>query len=410
MIVLVDCNNFFVSCEKVFNPKLEKMPICVLSNNDGIVVARSKEAKALGIPMGASFYEYQELFKKYGVIIFSANFSLYADMSRRVMATLQTFCPHMENYSIDEAFLFFDEITVQQAQEIKQRVLAWTGIPVSIGIAKTKTLAKAANFFAKKDEAFHGVCLIDEAEREKFLEKLPVEEIWGIGSKLAQRCKKKKSFTAWDLTQLSDQEIKKEFSVVGLRLVMELRGDKCLQVEEIKDPKKSISTAKSFPRYFQKLDEIMPVIASYTAEVCEELREGKQLASLLSVWLVTKEYEVMSASYTLSEPSSYTPEFVQNAKAILVKIFQAGHIYKKVGVMLSGLQPENPWQQDLFHESKKDGGIKEKKVMDILDKLNSDFGKNTISFAGSLGKEKRVKKNVTNRFTTSWQDLLTIRI
>jgi DNA polymerase V len=412
-IVLVDCNNFFVSCEKMFNPKLEGKAVVVLSNNDGIVIARSKEAKALGIPMGAAAFQYEELFRKYGVHVLSSNFSLYGDMSRRVMATLRTVCPHMEIYSVDEAFLFFDSVDVAYAREIKNKVFAWTGIPVSIGIAKTKTLSKAANYFAKKYDKFAGVVFLEEEKRKAFLEKMPVEEIWGIGSKLAERCKKMKSFTAWDFANMPDGVLKKEFSVVGLRLAMELRGESCLSVNEIRDPKKSISCAKSFPRPFQMLEEISPVLASYTAEVSEELRDENQLASLLSVWLVGKDYEVVSASRTLLQPSSYTPELVQQAKTILNAIYKPGKLYKKVGVMLSGLVPENPWQQDLFAEEKKDSASceKEKKVMQLLDKLNSEFGKKSIYFAGEQGKEKKGrKKNVTKRFTTSWNDLLTIKI
>ncbi len=403
MLALVDCNNFFVSCEKVFNPKLEGQPVVVLSNNDGVIVARSKEAKALGIPMGAPRFQCDDLLKKYQVVVLSSNFSLYSDMSQRVMQTIQSLGYDFEVYSVDEAFLSFEGDKkeqarfLSQAQEVREVILQWTGIPVSIGIAQTKTLCKAANYFAKQGDGKH-VVLIAEEVRKEYLERLGLQEVWGIGSKSCERLKKKGIFTAWDLSACSDQFLRKELSVVGLRIAMELRGIPCLHVEEVRAPRKSISTARSFVQPLFLLDEIQAELARYTGRVCEDLRSEKSLASCISVWYEAKD-AVVSAnkaydmrSSILQEPTASTSELISQAKALFTILYKGGLKYKKVGVLLSDLVPEEGFQQDLFsapalsQERKKEA--KKAKVMQVIDQLNAEFGAQTIRFAAEAVKSR----------------------
>lgn len=415
MLLLVDCNNFFASCEKVFDPKLEGKPLVVLSNNDGVVVARSKEAKALGIPMGAPAFECELLFKKYQVIVRSSNFSLYSDMSKRVMQTLASLGYEIEVYSVDEAFLLIEETNsswlLEEARKIRRRVYQWTGISTSIGIAKTKTLCKAANYFAKREKSAKGVMLIDEATRKQALELLPIGEVWGIGAKTQACLQKKNVHTAWDFISLSDHYLKKELSVIGFRIALELRGISCVQLEEVREKKKSISTAKSFASPLFLLDDIQEVLARYTAEVAEELRSEKSKTSFLSVWFEAKENLDRKndfRSFTLSEPTADTGELISRAKSLFSAMFKEGLKYKKVGVMLSGLVPEDSFQQDLFFQGKKKSGT----VMQLVDSLNFEFGSQTIRFAaeGTKEKGKRGRENTSCRFTTRWDEILTVEI
>ena len=255
MFALIDCNNFYVSCERVFNPTLNKKPVVVLSNNDGCAISRSNEAKVLGIPMGAPAFKYEELFRKNNVKVFSSNFPLYGDMSSRVMSILSKFTPNIEIYSIDEAFLKFEGFEnydlESYCQEIKDMVLKWTGIPISIGIAPTKTLAKVANRIAKKfPERTSGVYLIDSSnKKENALKWLKIEDVWGIGFKHGKRLRNIKINTAYDFTNLEDNWVRKNMSVVGLRLKKELEGKSVLDLEEVRSPKKAIATTRSFFRF-----------------------------------------------------------------------------------------------------------------------------------------------------------------
>ena len=414
MLMLVDCNNFFASCEKVFDPKLEGKPLVVLSNNDGVVVARSKEAKAIGIPMGAPAFECEPLFKKYQVIVRSSNFSLYSDMSERVMKTLESCGHEFEVYSVDEAFLSVEESDVscliEEARKIRRKVYQWTGIVVSIGIASTKTLCKAANYFSKREKSTRGVVLIDESSRKSALELLPVEEVWGIGAKTAERLQKKRVHTAWDFVSLSDQYLKKELSVTGFRIALEMRGTPCLALEEMREKKKSISTARSFETPLFALDDLLAMLARYTAEVTEELRCEKSKTSFISVWFEAKENLERKSdirSIALSEPTADTPELISQAKAVLSAMYKEGWKYKKVGIMLGGLVPEDSFQRDLFFKGKKKSG----KVMQLVDTLNSEFGSQTIRFAAEGAKKgKRRRDGSSCRYTTSWDELLCVKI
>jgi DNA polymerase V len=411
---LIDCNQFFVSCEQVFKPYLNRKPVVVLSNNDGCVIARSKEAKALGIPMGAPAFKYVDLFKAQKVVVFSSNFNLYGDISRRVMQTLSHFSSEMEEYSIDEAFLKIeteDPLTI--AQEIKKTVLQWTGIPVSIGIGSTKTLAKVANDIAKKKEGIFA--FENNAQCDAVLKTLPVQDIWGIGRNLSDSLKEAGIADAWSFKEASDTWIKKRFSVILLRTAYELRGISCLSLNELPVPRKSIVHSRSFGTPVSKLSEIEEALASYTAKAAEKLREEELLPTFLTVFLLTSRFskQAYSNSWTMSldEPTSFTPELVVKGKEALRKIYRSGYIYKKVGIVMGGFTQTTNVQPDLFRSDLQQTH-KQKKAMDAIDSLKGRYGGSAIRFA-SEGLEQRWKMkrgHATPRYTTCWNELLSIEI
>lgn len=411
---LIDCNQFYVSCEQVFSPILKNKPVVVLSNNDGCVVARSKEAKALKIPMGAPAYQFQDLFKAQKVHVLSSNYTLYADMSHRVMQVLSQYSPDMQEYSIDEAFLrISSEDPFELAQEIKRTVLKWTGIPVSIGIGRTKTLSKVANDIAKKAEGLFAFTHKEQADAA--LEKLGVEEIWGIGEKLGAALNKEGINNARALKDSCDDWIKKKFSVSLLRTAYELRGISCLESNELPLPRKSITCSRSFGRKVTKLKEIEEALCSYTANAAEKLREEELLPSFLTVFLMTSPF--IHASYsnnwtlTLDEPTTFTPELTAKAKEALLKIFRPGYAYKKVGITMGGFFPQANFQPDLFGSNEKKRG-QQKRAIEVIDRLNQRFGDTTLRFASEgLRQNWKMKRgNTSPRYTTSWDELLTIKI
>lgn len=412
--VLVDCNQFYVSCEQVFNPKLHKKPVVVLSNNDGIVVARSKEAKALGIPMGAASFQYADLFKAQKVHVLSSNYTLYGDMSQRVIHVLSRFSPDMEEYSIDEAFLrIVDADPIAVAKDIKSTVLKWTGVPVSIGIGATKTLAKVANDIAKKKE---GIFIFsDRAQIDATLENLDVEEIWGIGRQLSATLKEEGISNARALRDAPDHWIKKRFSVVLLRTAYELRGLSCLSFNELPVPRKSITCSRSFGKAVSQLKDIEEALASYTANAAEKLREEELLPSYLTVFLMTSAFHEQSYSnswtMTLDEPTLFTPELIAKAKAALGKIFKTGFLYKKVGIIMGGFAPQTNYQPDLFRSDERQTA-KQKRAMQAIDHLHRRFGDASVRFAaeGIRQNWKMKRGHVSPRFTTSWDELLNIDI
>lgn len=414
MLALVDANNFFVSCERVFNPKLEKKPVVVLSSNDGCVVARSQEAKALGIGMGAPAFEYKALFNKYGVQVFSSNFALYLDMSRRLMQIIRSFSHSVEVYSVDEAFISFEGCSeadiLSISQTMRQKILQWTGLPVSIGIAPTKTLAKVANTHAKKQ----GIYLLNEQNRERCLQAFAVADIWGIGRRLAERLQKKQVYNAWELSLCNDAWLKKELSVVGLRLAWELQGRACLELDELRDPKKSISTAKSFSEPIEDYEAIAAILADYTAYISEKLRKQQSLASYIVVWLTTNRHadepqHSQDASYVLPVATDYTPTLIDAAKRALKSIYRPGYKYKKVGVMLGNFVSEEVLPLDLFNKTSHKVRQKQTKAMQVLDSINEKWGKKTLYFASQEPRSVR-KDFCSSRYTTSWSELFTINI
>ena len=409
---LVDCNNFYVSCERVFNPALVGKPVVVLSNNDGCAIARSKEAKELGIPMGAPAFQYQDIFQKHKIICCSSNYTLYGDMSRRVMQTLRLFSPDVQIYSIDEAFMLVEGGVL--CRQARKTVLQHTGIPVSIGIAPTKTLAKIANHLAKKDPALEGVFhLSDPAQQEAVLRTFPVKEIWGIGRQLTLFLNQHGIETAWQLRNADDVWVKKHLTVVGLRTVWELRGDSCLALEEASPSKKSIISSRSFGKAVTDWRDLEEAIASYTARAAEKMRTQESLASAIGVMIESKgDSDGVYSNHrflTLPCPTDYTPDLITHAKMLLKPIFRAGMRYRKVAVFLEGLVPTNAFQPDLFF---KGPSAKQKVLMQFIDQTNRNFGRKVLSLAaeGTRQPWKMKRSLLSPRFTTRWDELLTIAL
>lgn len=413
LFALVDCNNFYASCERVFNPLLEGKPIVVLSNNDGCIVARSNEAKALGIPMGAPLFEYRELMKRHGVVACSSNYALYGDMSQRVMQVLEMNAPKVQVYSIDESFLDYDiPNPVHEAQLLREKVKQWTGIPVSIGIATTKTLAKVANHVAKKNPEHAGVFLIDEDNCEATLQNFPVDDIWGVGRRYAEKLISKGIKTALDLRNVEDAWIKKQMTVVGLRTVWELRGTSCIPMDEAPSAKQSITSSRAFGRPVTELNELYESVASYAARAAEKARKEKRLASSMFVFFVLHPFRSggNSVKITFPEPTAYTPEIIHYAKLAAHEVYRDGHTYRKAGIILEGLVDEQSYQRDLF-ANKGPLHDKQKQAMELLDKMNHSFGQKTLHMAAEGVKKtwgmKQEKRSP--RYTTRWEEIPTIK-
>jgi DNA polymerase V len=413
LFFLVDCNQFYVSCERVFNPRLIGKPTVVLSNNDGCVIALSKEAKEIGIVMGAPIYKLQELMRRYDVQALSSNFELYGDMSHRVMQTLQSFCQEVEQYSIDEAFLSIEsDDPLSLAKEMKAKIHLHTGIPVSIGIGRSKTLAKLGSDMAKKEKSG---CMMLLEQADNILRSIPVTDVWGVGSSLGAMLKSYKIFSALDLKNADDTWIKKKFSVVLQRTVWELKEMPCISIEEVAPQKKSITSSKSFGIPVIEKEKVEEALSSYIATASAKLRKQNLLATCLIVFLSTspfkEEYYSNCKVMTFSEPSDYTPELIQYGKKALQNIFIPGLVYKKVGVTLASLVDVGCRQTDLFEKPQKENG-KRKKAMQVLDQIQHKMGKSSISLAAEgIQKEWKGKKNIISaRYTTCWEEILTIQI
>ncbi|MGK5594316.1 MAG: Y-family DNA polymerase [Parachlamydiaceae bacterium] len=414
-IALVDCNSFYVSCERVFDPSLLRRPVVVLSNNDGCVVSRSQEAKQIGIPMGAPAFKYAHLFDRHNVAVLSSNFALYADMSHRVMECLARFAETMQVYSVDEAFLGLEAEDLQgNCLRIRQSILQWTGIPVSVGVGRTKTLAKVANYCAKSTK--RGVFILEDAsEEDRFLTTLPVGEIWGVGSRTAQKLHRQGIFTADQLRKQEDGWIKQHLSVIGLRIAWELRGIACLKIDEEPAPNKSILSSRSFGNAVASYEELAESIASFTSLAAEKLREQSLATSYIEVAIKTNphhegEYYCNKVLVRLSEPTDYTPLLIQRAKEGLRSMFKLGLSYKKAGITLGGLVPKQSFQLDLFAATKH--GQKQALLMQTVDGINKKLGYKALKF-GAEGTQQAWQSNrqySSKRFTSSWQELLTISI
>ena len=411
IFALVDCNNFYASCERVFNPKLNGQPIVVLSNNDGCVVARSNEAKALGIGMGIPEFQVRPLLRAHRVQVFSSNYTLYGDMSQRVMETLEQFCPDLEIYSIDEAFLslsgFPSRSVTEYGATIRSTVKRWTGIPVSVGIAETKTLA---NRIAKRTLDTGGVFdLLACPDREALLGRVPVEEVWGIGPNHARLLKQHGITTARQLSEADDQWIRTHMGIVGLRLVMELRGVSCLDLEHCPSPKQSLTCSRAFGTLITTLAEIEEAVSVYTSRVAEKLRRGRLAATVLTVCLTTNEFKEgpqYSNALTLTLPvvTDSTADLIRCALQGIRSIYREGYLYKKAGVMLTGLVPAIQTQADLFDYQ--DHG-RSKRLMSALDDVNDRWGAGTLHYASS-GFTKAWKTQFHRRspaYTTDWDAL-----
>ncbi len=416
---LVDCNNFYVSCERVFHAKLHNKPVVVLSNNDGCVVARSNEAKKCGIRMGQPLFTCQEIIRAHNISVYSSNYSLYADMSRRVMQVLAQCAPALEVYSIDEAFvdltaLALDDLT-EWGRETRAKVLQYTGIPVSIGIAPTKTLSKIATETVKRDSSYAGVldlARLTEAERDVFLAAVPVEDVWGIGRKYALFLNNYGIATAKDLKESDEKWVRRSLTVVGERTVLELRGTACIPLEREPKSKKGIMCAKSFGKEVMRFEELEEAVATYTARAAEKLRSQGTLASALSIFVQTNQFQqgsyANSYAVHLSYPTSFTPTLISYALAGLKAVYREGYRYKKVGVSLTKIVPEEHIQPDLFGEFSLPDYYRQARLMAVLDAMNSIYGRDTLYFAvqGITRSWKMRQARLSPRFTTQWSEIL----
>ena len=397
MFALVDCNNFYVSCERAFNPQLQDKAIVVLSNNDGCVVARSPEVKALGIGMGVPLFKIREEVKKYNILTFSSNYALYGDLSNRVMKILGSFTPEVEIYSIDEAFLglsgFKDIDLTTYTMEIRQTIMQWTGIPVSIGIASTKTLAKIANRVAKKSPSG----LFDLSicpDQDSVLQKIDISDVWGIGRKLSNWMKEQNIHNALQLRDTDIPIIRKKMGVVGERLVRELRGESCLPLEICPSPKKETCVSRSFGKVVTDLTELKEAVAHFTTKASAKLRKQQQCASALTVFIRTSRYasSPWGDTVTLALPvaTNDTPELIYYAMRLTNRLFLPDVPYKKAGVIMQGLIPQSTVQSSLFDTKDR---YKSLRLMEVVDQINDRFGEGTIKFAVEGIKQEWKMKN-----------------
>lgn len=420
MIALVDCNSFYASCEQVFRPDLKNKPVIVLSNNDGCAIAANKQAKSLTeIPMFQPIFKIKKLLDDHNVTYFSSNYTLYSDMSRRVMDTLKIFSPLVEEYSIDESFVDLSHTAERDfhklGRKIKKTIEKNTGIPVGVGIAKTKSLSKLANKFAKKIPSNNDVYVVDTEEKRKFLlENLKVKDIWGIGKKHAERLQKNNINTAWEFAEMPVGWVRKEMTVIGERLWRELNNEPCLEMTALPEAKQGIGTAKSFGKKLTDYSLIEEACSFYVAEVADLLRQQKSAATEIEISLQTNQFSQYDEQYrnkitiTLNTPTSSTVTLTKEALKGLRQIYKPNLRYKKVGVNLQHLVPENEIQTSLFDEKSK---IESKEITNALDALNNKFGKNMVKL-GTVGTREKewalIKEHRSPRYTTQWDELLTI--
>jgi len=426
VVALVDCNNFYVSCERVFAPRLAGRPVVVLSNNDGCVIARSNEAKALGIAMGEPAFKRQGFFTRHKVQIFSSNYALYGDMSARVMRTLGHFTPNMEIYSIDEAFLdlsgFEREGIAARARRICDTVRQWTGIPVSIGAAPTKTLAKLANRVAKKQPEHGGVFCIDHApgrpgspvrsaSLDALLDGVDVADVWGVGRRYAAMLARHGIRTARQLRDAPDDWVRRRMTIQGLHTVYELRGIPCIPLEKAPPPRQSVLTSRSFGHGVDTPEQMHEAVAAYAARCAEKLRRENAVASQIMVFVMTNPHRpgpqyVNSVSMALPAATNHTAVIVRAAQTALERIYRPGYVYKKAGVMLSGIESAATRQLSLF-DPDAPTAAKGAALMRTLDTINARWGRNTlVCAAAGLGRAwsmRQLRKSAC--FTTSWQEL-----
>ena len=414
IFALVDCNNFYASCERVFNPSLLGKPIVVLSNNDGCVIARSNEAKELGIPMGAPYYQHKSFIQKNNVKVFSSNYQFYGDMSQRVMKSLSMMLPNqdVEVYSIDEAFLRLDGFVMRDlfdwALGVRNNVLQWTGIPTSIGIAPTKTLSKIANHVAKKQTQNGVFDLRDTDLQEYIMADLPVEELWGISRRWGKKLRSLGISTALQLKNTDPKFIQKKLSVVVERMVYELQGLSCLDLEK-QVPKKSIMSSKSFGTLLDKLEPIEQALSTYAVRVCEKLRQQGSKAKSLYVFLQTNPLRVdqhqyrNSLKFEFDLPTSDTAIIIRVAKTLLRQIYKYGYYYHKCGIMLFNLVSEEYQQGHFFtsQDSSRDS------LMRSIDIINKSMGRETIFYAAQGVKQdwKMRRNNLSPRYKTNREEL-----
>ncbi len=417
MFALVDCNNFYVSCERVFAPGLEGKPVVVLSNNDGCVVARSNEAKEIGFKMGDPIFQRQAWVKRYKVIVCSSNYRLYGDMSHRVMELLKNFSPDYEIYSIDEMFLSLQGCDqwdrVEYGKKIRACIAKGLKIPVSVGIAPTKTLAKAANFFAKKHPTFEGVCELNDVQRtQTLLSCLPIDKVWGVGPQWSEKLKRLGVATALDLAKQNHLEIRQKFNIVLARTALELQGISCLALESVV-ARKNIMVSRSFGQPIVERHHLRQAVADFASQAAEKLRAQHSYASGIMVFVRTNPFNQTDLQYANSiclrfpKETDNTAWILKTACEGLERIFRKGFKYKKAGTMLLDIIPNHIKQQDMFIDDIK---MNNEKLMRSMDEINDRFGKRTIQFAVcGFNKVWSHRQTVSPCYTTDWDDLLVVK-
>jgi len=422
MKAIVDCNSFYAACERLFKPALHGRPVVVLSNNDGCIVSRTDEAKALGIPMAGPYYESRKILEENKVAVFSSNYHLYGDMSWRVMETLRTFAPKVEVYSVDESFLDLTGIDESLLYEyslfLKHITEQWTGIPVSIGVAPTKVLSKIANRLAKKDKAgTKGVMVLQTAGQQKeALERTEIRDVWGVGGASARKLEAFNITNAWQLRNMSEEWARKNLGgVVGVRLIRELRGEPCIEMKDPLETKKMIATTRMFGKPVYEVKEIKEAVATYITRAAEKLRRQKCAANTLSVFVVTNNYTssyeykpTSTSAYTiLPFATSVTNLLISEAMPLIDHIYRKGSKYLKAGVILSGIVPDDSVQANLFENSLHPN---DKRLMEMIDNVNFSMRNDVIKFARSGTKRdwKMRQELRSPRYTTRWEELFKV--
>jgi len=412
---IVDANNFYASCERLFKPNLLHVPIVVLSNNDGCVIARSNEAKAIGIKMGEPYFQIKHLINKHKIKVFSSNYAFYGDMSNRIMSVLESNWPEMEVYSIDEAFLFLKSLPVLQhtefCQQLQRKVKQYTGIPVSIGIGPTKTLAKLANYVAKKQLKTSVFNICNELH---WLKQIDVGEVWGIGRKWSTKLKGLGINTAYDLSQVDSRTFKRKFNVVLERTILELRGISCISLEEA-EPKQEIISSKSFGQLQTNHHFIAEALSSYVARAVEKMRKQNSLATTMTVFLRTNPfrkdlpYYSKSTGFQLVNPTDDVRILTRFAKLCLKQIYLEGYHYKKTGVLLGGLIDRSQHQYTLFDSESDDDREQSENLMQAITNINQKFGRHAVHLAAEgVNKHQSWKmKSIfkSPHYTTCWEDI-----
>ena len=412
-IALIDCNNFYVSCERVFNPALKRKPIIVLSNNDGCVIARSQEVKDLGIKMGVPWFKVQNLARHHKIIVFSSNYTLYADMSNRVMRIISEFAPNQEVYSIDECFLDLTGFNhfglADYGQRIRSTINILVGLPVCVGVGASKTLAKLANHIAKKCSAFDGVCNLNEITQgtlDSLFSKIEVGEVWGVGRRIEKKLAKLGVNTVFDLKQSSPQALRKQFSVLMERTIRELNGESCIPLEEIAPSKKQLVCSRGFGIPVSSLSELSEAVITYTTRVAEKLRRQRSVTAMVYVFIQTDPFKKQDQQYNpgrlihLTNPTDDTRILINAVLTGLRSIYKPGFSYKKAGVLLDDLLPFNQHQKSLFDD--KEAQACSEFLMQAIDEINDTMGSGTIKFLGEgLEKQWRAKAETKTRCYTT---------
>ena len=416
-IALIDCNSFYASCERIFNPKLLGKPIVVLSNNDGCIITRSAEAKALGIKMGEPYFKAKKIIEKNNVKVFSSNYSLYGDISQRVMEILLGFSPEVEIYSIDEAFLNFkgfkNHELLTYCKHIRQTIKQWVGIPVSIGVGSTKTLSKIANHLAKKEADYEGICILKGDEKiEEALNRIEIGDVWGIGRRLSKFLRNYEVRTAKQFAFLDRRWIRKNMGVVGEKIQLELCGVSCLDLELLPSPKKSCCVSRSFSRPIEKIEELQESIANYGSRVAEKIREEGLIAQSMSIFVLTNHFNKKEKQYSssiklqLDYPTSDSKLIVKRAVEGIQRIYKEGYRYKKAGIILYELHSSSSVRGLLDYDKPRTDSL-----MRSLDEINYRYGSATLRLAaeGIRRSWHMRREKVSPCYTTSFDQLMIVK-